>query len=191
MRHGPGMSRFFKSAAFPILIVVVLAFFAQRLINTGTSEKPPTYSEFLTQLQSGDLKSVVLKTKDNTIVVTQRDGKTYETGYTDGGADRLVGQLRTVGRHKNPGKHETLLAKSWAPRPARTQGYPGKGENANRFRQRAVRQSPRSEAVLPDFGKPTMFQQLQKRKPRRSGVCVYSLAGLLRLQLGAPCGQAK
>jgi cell division protease FtsH len=71
----------------------VLAFFAQRLINTGTSEKPPTYSEFLTQLQSGDLKSVVLKTKDNTIVVTQRDGKTYETGYTDGGADRLDAQL--------------------------------------------------------------------------------------------------
>ncbi len=27
------MSRFFKSAAFPILIVVVLAFFAQKLIS--------------------------------------------------------------------------------------------------------------------------------------------------------------
>ena len=27
------MSRFFKSAAFPILIVVVLAFFAQKLIG--------------------------------------------------------------------------------------------------------------------------------------------------------------
>ena len=30
------MSRFFKSAAFPILIVVVLAFFAQKLISPGT-----------------------------------------------------------------------------------------------------------------------------------------------------------
>jgi hypothetical protein len=29
------MSRFFKSAAFPILIVIVLAFFAQRLISAG------------------------------------------------------------------------------------------------------------------------------------------------------------
>ena len=96
MRHGPGMSRFFKSAAFPILIVVVLAFFAQRLINTGTQEKPPTYSDFITQLQRGELKSVQLKTKDNTVVVTQRAGKTYETGYTDGGADRLDAQLQTA-----------------------------------------------------------------------------------------------
>ena len=32
------MSRFFKSAAFPILIVVVLAFFAQRLISPGDAE---------------------------------------------------------------------------------------------------------------------------------------------------------
>ena len=35
------MSRFFKSAAFPILIVVVLAFFAQRLISPGNQEKDP------------------------------------------------------------------------------------------------------------------------------------------------------
>jgi cell division protease FtsH len=90
------MSRFFKSAAFPILIVVVLAFFAQRLINTGSQEKPPTYSDFITQLQRGELKSVQLKTKDNTVVVTQRTGKTYETGYTDGGADRLDAQLQTA-----------------------------------------------------------------------------------------------
>ena len=33
------MSRFFKSAAFPILIVVVLAFIAVKLINPGSSNK--------------------------------------------------------------------------------------------------------------------------------------------------------
>ncbi len=89
------MSRFFKSAAFPILIVVLLAFFAQRLINTGTQEKPPTYSQFLAQLDAGDVKTVELKTKNNTIIVTPREGegKPYETGYTDGGADRLDAQL--------------------------------------------------------------------------------------------------
>ena len=31
------MSRFFKSAAFPILIVVVLAFLAVKLVNPGSS----------------------------------------------------------------------------------------------------------------------------------------------------------
>ena len=90
------MNRFFKSAAFPILIVIVLAFFAQRLINTSKQEKPKTYSAFLQQLKTGDIKSVQLKTRDNTIVVTQRDNKTYETGYTDGGADRLDAQLQTA-----------------------------------------------------------------------------------------------
>ena len=45
------MSRFFKSAAFPILIVVVLAFFAQRLISPGTQEQAPVYGDFITQLQ--------------------------------------------------------------------------------------------------------------------------------------------
>ena len=35
------MRRFFRSAAFPILIVIVLAFFAQRLLNDSEPEKPP------------------------------------------------------------------------------------------------------------------------------------------------------
>ncbi len=87
------MSRFFKSAAFPILIVIVLAFFAAQYMNDGNEEKPPTYSEFLSQLQAGDLKTAVLKTKDNTILVTQRDGKTYETGYNPDGSGRLDAQL--------------------------------------------------------------------------------------------------
>ena len=39
------MSRFFKSAAFPIIIVVVLAFFAQKLIlERRSSAKPTTWS---------------------------------------------------------------------------------------------------------------------------------------------------
>ncbi len=42
------MSRFFKSAAFPIIIVVVLAFFAQKLIlEGGSSAKPATWSDFV------------------------------------------------------------------------------------------------------------------------------------------------
>ncbi|MDX6667607.1 MAG: hypothetical protein QOK04_987, partial [Solirubrobacteraceae bacterium] len=38
------MSRFFKSALFPILIVVVLAFFAQRFISPGDHSKAPNFS---------------------------------------------------------------------------------------------------------------------------------------------------
>ena len=53
------MSRFFKSAAFPILIVVVLAFFANKLISPGSSTSKTTYSEFLTQLDDNQLKSAL------------------------------------------------------------------------------------------------------------------------------------
>ena len=68
------MSRFFKSAAFPILIVVVLAFFAQKLISPGraASRRPPTASSSSSS-SAGDVKSADLKTKDNTVAVTLRE----------------------------------------------------------------------------------------------------------------------
>jgi cell division protease FtsH len=91
------MSRFFKSAAFPILIVVVLAFFAQKLISDGNQKAPPTYGQFIEQLQRpGVIKSVDLRTKDNVVAVTQTDGKKYETGFTDQGAADLNKQLQTA-----------------------------------------------------------------------------------------------
>ena len=68
------MSRFFKSAAFPILIVVVLAFFAQKLISPGEQKKDPNYSEFVTQVDNGQVKKVTLNTKNNRIDVEQRNG---------------------------------------------------------------------------------------------------------------------
>ena len=55
------MSRFFKSAAFPILIVIVLAFFASKLIASGDQTKSPGYSGFVTQLNKGQVESVTLK----------------------------------------------------------------------------------------------------------------------------------
>jgi cell division protease FtsH len=111
------MSRFFKSAAFPILIVVVLAFFAQKLISTGDEKAPPSYGEFIQQIQQpGVVKTVDLKTKDNSISVTQMDGKKYETGFTDEGAADLSKQLEKAkadGNIKNfdiqPRKSSALL----------------------------------------------------------------------------------
>jgi cell division protease FtsH len=91
------MSRFFKSAAFPILIVVLLAFFAQKLISDGNQKAPPTYGQFIQQLHTkGVIKTVDLRTKDNVVAVTQTDGKKYETGFTDQGAADLNRQLQTA-----------------------------------------------------------------------------------------------
>src|SRR5215210_4636458 len=80
---------------FPILIVVVLAFFAQRLINPGEQEKPPSYSEFLTQVNQGQIRSVTINTRDNTLDVVQKAGeKKYRTAYPDNTEPNLTERLQ-------------------------------------------------------------------------------------------------
>jgi cell division protease FtsH len=89
------MSRFLKNATFPILIVVVLAFFAQRFLGQEDGKPKPNFGQFLEQVENGQVKSVTLKTRDNTANVTQIDGKTkYETGYPENYEPRLIPLLR-------------------------------------------------------------------------------------------------
>jgi cell division protease FtsH len=78
------LSRFFKSAAFPILIVILLAFVAQRLVTSGGSDaERPTFNGFLTELSEGQVRTVTMKTKSQELSVTRTDGKRYTTGYPD------------------------------------------------------------------------------------------------------------
>ncbi|HKH41424.1 MAG TPA: ATP-dependent zinc metalloprotease FtsH [Solirubrobacterales bacterium] len=77
------MRRFFRSAAFPILIVVVLAFFAQRLISPGSGTETPDYNTFIQRVDQGQIESVTWNTKDNTLNVTQTDGTKYDESYPD------------------------------------------------------------------------------------------------------------
>jgi cell division protease FtsH len=88
------VSRFFKSAAFPILIVVVLAFFAQKLISPGDRTEPPRYSQFLQQIDDGKVKSATLSTKNNRIDVELKNGTKYQTAYPDNTEQFLVNELR-------------------------------------------------------------------------------------------------
>jgi cell division protease FtsH len=89
------MSRFFKSAAFPILIVVVLAFFATKLINPGQKGPVYDYPAFQQDLSSDNVKSAVIKTKDNTLVVTLREPakQQHELGFVPDNGNELVNQL--------------------------------------------------------------------------------------------------
>ena len=41
------LRRFFKSAAFPILLVVILAFIAQRVITNDPGTKAPSYTQLV------------------------------------------------------------------------------------------------------------------------------------------------
>jgi ATP-dependent Zn proteases len=95
------VSKFFKSAAFPILIVVVLAFFVQNLVSSGNEAKEPTYTDFLAQVDKGEIKKVTLNTGDNTIDVERKgpenaDGREYETAYPSNTEQGLVDKLGTA-----------------------------------------------------------------------------------------------
>ena len=77
----------------PILIVIVLAFFAQRIISPPQQGDEPTYTEFIAQINDPDsrpseIESVEIKTNDNTIeVVEDRRHRVL---------DRLPGQHRAA-----------------------------------------------------------------------------------------------
>jgi cell division protease FtsH len=81
------MRRFFRSAAFPILIVIVLAFFAQRLISNPSDEQTPTYDQFIQQVKNSpsSIESVAFDQKSSSITVEEPDGKSYSTGYPTAG----------------------------------------------------------------------------------------------------------
>ena len=89
------MSRFFKSAAFPILIVVVLAFFAQKLIGSSSHGQNYTFGNLLYQLQNHDVKNLSLDQKSNSADVTLQDGSKYSVGYPDSYAPQLINMAKT------------------------------------------------------------------------------------------------
>jgi cell division protease FtsH len=94
------MSRFFKSAAFPILIVVVLAFLAVKLVNPSNSNKRSHSYQTLVgkELPGGEVESVVLKNKGKALEVKLKDKEKYETGYSEQASPQLIAQLE-----KTPG----------------------------------------------------------------------------------------
>ena len=77
------MSRFFKSAAFPILIVIVLAFFASKLISGQDRSNQYKFGDFLEQLDEGQVEQATMRTKDNSleVILRQPSGTKYQTGY--------------------------------------------------------------------------------------------------------------
>ncbi len=96
------MRRVSKSGALvPILIVIVLAFFAQRIIAPTTEEKTPTYSEFIAQInndsEAQSIETVEIETNDNTLKVVQTDETEYTTGYPDNTEQELVNTLERQG----------------------------------------------------------------------------------------------
>ena len=82
------MNRFFKSAAFPILIVILLVFVAQRLVSSdGGDTPPPTFNDLQQQIEAGQVESATMEVEDNVVNVTLKDGTSYSSGFTGDGDD--------------------------------------------------------------------------------------------------------
>jgi cell division protease FtsH len=76
------VSRFFKSAAFPIIVVVVLAFFAQRMIiDSSGSKQAHTWNDFMTAASKGQVDYLKTNEGDNSLKysVTASDGSQTTT----------------------------------------------------------------------------------------------------------------
>jgi cell division protease FtsH len=97
------MRRFFRSAAFPILIVIVLAFFAQRLISPPEAEDPPSFSDFRAQVKDNpeEIDSVTFEQKNQTLTVVETDQNEYSVGYLPDDEQALLNTLAGKGIETN------------------------------------------------------------------------------------------
>jgi cell division protease FtsH len=107
------MSRFFKSAAFPILIVVIIAFFAAKLIVPSSQKGPEhSYRTLVTEdIPNHRVKSADLKVKDNSVAVTLNGskGEKYEVGFVDQQVPKLEEELKKSGAKFNVESNKTSI----------------------------------------------------------------------------------
>jgi cell division protease FtsH len=91
------LRRFFKSAAFPILLVVILAFIAQKVISSGSGTEAPPYNELIEPktglIAQEKIDEVSINTKDNTLDVKQTNGESFSTGYPPNTEQTLINEL--------------------------------------------------------------------------------------------------
>jgi cell division protease FtsH len=88
------LRRFFKSAAFPILLVVILAFIAQRVITSDSGDKAPSYNQIVNEknglIAEGKVEEVSVDVKDSSLDVKQTNGESYSTGYPPNDEQHLM-----------------------------------------------------------------------------------------------------
>jgi cell division protease FtsH len=78
---------------FPILIVVILAFFAQQLISSPNKKADPGFGAFNRQLDARQIKTVEMRNRSNELLVTKRDKTQYEIGFANDYGGELTTQL--------------------------------------------------------------------------------------------------
>jgi cell division protease FtsH len=93
------MNRFFRSAAFPILIVILLAFVAQKLVTSSSgSQDRPSFSQIVQAIKDDQVSAAVIRSKTQDLQVTFRaENRKVTTGYPDDYGDELTNLLEAEG----------------------------------------------------------------------------------------------
>ena len=85
------MNRFFRSALFPLFVIVVLVYLAsQTLLPHSKSAKKVTYSEFITDVQGDNVKTAEFAPSKHSISFVENNGTKGSVHYP---ADQAVPQL--------------------------------------------------------------------------------------------------
>jgi cell division protease FtsH len=91
------LRRFFKSAAFPILLVVILAFIAQRVITNDPGTEAPSYTQIVNPttglIAEGKVEEATINNKDLTLDIKKKNGESFSTGYpqyTEANLEKLL-----------------------------------------------------------------------------------------------------
>ncbi len=96
------MNRFFRSALFPLFVIVLLVYLAsQTLIPHGKSEKKVSYSEFLQDAKRGDVTNVVISPGKHSISFTIPSADKKATVHYP--ADQSIPQITQILEQKNIG----------------------------------------------------------------------------------------
>ena len=109
------MNRVFRGALFPIVIVIVLAFFVAKLLSPNTSSGPtPNYTQLVkVDLPEHHVQSFTVDTSSNSINVTLNDAARtrYAVGYDPGTPSTLETVINEANKD-DPGTPYNILPKS-------------------------------------------------------------------------------
>jgi cell division protease FtsH len=78
------VNRLFKSALFPILVVLVLAFFALKIVNSSSNSKSPKWSNLVADTNSDKVTSIKSDLAGNSVTYTEAGNNGSTVTYSVG-----------------------------------------------------------------------------------------------------------
>src|SRR5688500_13396996 len=88
-----------RSPIAVILVVLLLALLLPALLGGRQDVPPVSFSEFLIQVDNGQVKTATVETRDNSVKVETKTGREYEVGYPEDYGTELVQDLRGAQFH--------------------------------------------------------------------------------------------